>query len=610
MLRKSKHVTFGRRVAGVYLAFCSGALAVALFGVVVGRVWSSNTSREARCLGTLERASSQVKMDLRRNNGEGIQEIVENAAREPGISYCFLISNEREFIAHSNGTKQRKFAEPIGKHFSSAERIGVRYTDANGTNIREFRTDLNATVPCEFRIAMEEATLRSEWNTFGGLVPLILSLSIVGLGVLVVTRDVGPLSKIEQQLASVAAANGAELSELRPIAMRAAVALGWNQLVDRCNTKSTPDQIASQLHSLLDSRNSDVSAIAIDHLEDGVIVTDCRGEVTLINRNAKSLLGIPPRTEISGRSVRTLFQDPKFELALASANDKAFVVEITRGERDVRVSRSHRMTKAPLMGGCTWTLRDVTQHNLKEKMHAQFVDAATHELRTPLANIKAYAETLALTNDIDIDQQKEFSNTISVEATRLARFIDDLLDVRSLEAGSLGIAVQTVDLERLFADVIGKVSPLMTSKNIAFQHKWPDKLPEVSLDKDKMFAVLVNLLGNAAKYTPDHGSVDLDVQIQDGVLRIAVTDTGFGITDEELPNVFDRFFRSNDSRVRNEVGTGLGLSLAKEVVELHGGTMSVTSELNEGSTFSVQIPIGRSDQHDAPTSQTKEAATV
>lgn len=238
-----------------------------------------------------------------------------------------------------------------------------------------------------------------------------------------------------------------------------------------------------------------------------------------------------------------------------------------------------------------WTIRDVTQQRLAERMRDEFLDSATHELRTPLANIKAYAETLVLSDQLEIAQQREFCNTINSEATRLARLIDDMLSISSMEVGGLSIDCRNTELDRLVRDVAANVRPSMESKKQNFNVVLGEKLSEMSLDADKFATVLVNLLGNASKYTPVGGSVTFRVRREDGYVLFEVEDTGVGIAEEELPRVFDRFFRSSDPRVQNETGTGLGLAMTQELVRLHGGTISVRSKLNQGTCFIVKLPV-------------------
>jgi two-component system phosphate regulon sensor histidine kinase PhoR len=192
---------------------------------------------------------------------------------------------------------------------------------------------------------------------------------------------------------------------------------------------------------------------------------------------------------------------------------------------------------------------------------------------------------------IDVEQQKQFLNTINAEATRLGRFVDDLLSVSSMEIGSLSLNKQVTDLNRLLNEVLGKVRAQVDEKQLTFDTVLPDKLPEPMLDKDKISAVLMNLIGNAVKYTMPGGRVTLRVNVAEQNIEISVEDSGVGIAEHEVPRVFEKFFRSTDARVQEQTGTGLGLALAQEVVRLHGGRITVESELNKGSTFHVILPM-------------------
>jgi signal transduction histidine kinase len=160
-----------------------------------------------------------------------------------------------------------------------------------------------------------------------------------------------------------------------------------------------------------------------------------------------------------------------------------------------------------------------------------------------------------------------------------------------MEVGALTIERTKVETERIFAEVLSKIEPLMQQKEITFEADLPPKMPELHLDKDKMLSVIVNILGNAAKYTPTGGRVSMKVRVEDERLKIAVQDTGVGISAEDLPRLWDKFFRSDDPRVQAETGTGLGLSLTREIVRMHGGEVTVESELNKGSTFTVSLPL-------------------
>jgi two-component system phosphate regulon sensor histidine kinase PhoR len=348
----------------------------------------------------------------------------------------------------------------------------------------------------------------------------------------------------------------------------------------------------------------------LNSIPDGVATTDAVGQLTYTNLPMAAILGMndivgatesnhspgssPKMTDLLIENWQLTANDA---LLSAESKDRPVVTELSRVEdgqrRVVRVARHPICIVGGVHHEChVWIIRDVTQQKLAEEMRDSFVDTATHELRTPLANIKAYAETLALADMIDVEQQKQFLNTINAEATRLARFVDDLLSVSSMEVGSLSLNKLVTDMHRLLKEVIAKVKPQIEEKRLTFEVSFAEKLPEPRIDKDKIATVLVNLLGNAVKYTPPGGRVAFRVHATDQNLEIDVEDTGVGIAEDELPKVFDKFFRSDDPRVQEQKGTGLGLALVQEVIRLHGGRVSVESEIDEGSTFQVVLPLG------------------
>jgi two-component system phosphate regulon sensor histidine kinase PhoR len=340
----------------------------------------------------------------------------------------------------------------------------------------------------------------------------------------------------------------------------------------------------------------------LNSLPDGVAVTDEQGCITFSNKALIALLGMRASSEtLCGRK---MVECLPLEAAGASADQlvdpnlrkRPVVVEMGRsGDMSQGVLRVARLPLCFSQGdsseGHVWSIRDVTQQKRADEMRDQFVNAATHELRTPMANIKAFAEALSLSEMMEIEQQKEFCNTINEEVTRLARFVDDLLHLSRMEVGSTSLKQQVTDMERLLRETIKSIRPQMEQKRIAFEVQLPEKLPELVLDKDKIAVALVNLLGNAAKYTPEDGRVCLHVELTDNAMQIDVEDTGIGISLEELPKITEKFFRSSDPKVHDQTGSGLGLSLANEIVRLHGGKLTVHSELNKGSKFTMILPM-------------------
>ncbi len=432
--------------------------------------------------------------------------------------------------------------------------------------------------------------------------PLGLPILAVGLGGFLLARLLRPVTELGAQLAQLANQPQGSHIDLERVEVYGELTEGWNRLVgclERFRHESLDDEFDDGLMGAIANHQLHEYDAILQNLAEGIAVTDFEGRITFANRAIATLLNTDPSSEdLKGQALQELLiQDPQqdhlqslFEPAAASHPVSAEIpVPGDSTNRVLRVSR--QCMQAPSHQRQVWSLQDITQQKLVDSTRNEFIETATHELRTPLSNIKAYVETLATTGDIAIEQQQEFCHIINSEVTRLARFVDDLLSISSMEVGSLSVEKHNIVTERLVDEVIQKVQPLIAQKEIHFQVSLPKKARPLALDKDKMVAVLVNLLGNAIKYTPRGGCVALQVCQDKTQLQLTVTDSGIGIAPEELPTIFDKFFRSSDPRVQAETGTGLGLSLAREVVRIHGGDIGVESKLDEGSAFTVTIPL-------------------
>lgn len=223
-----------------------------------------------------------------------------------------------------------------------------------------------------------------------------------------------------------------------------------------------------------------------------------------------------------------------------------------------------------------------------EQRRRELVSDLTHELRTPLTVVEGYLEGLA---DGTIDASADIYQRLAKETTRLRRLVNDLQELSQAEAGYLPIRTQSFDIRPLLAALLQKFSDQLLDEGPALQLDCPPELPRVLADPERVEQVLVNLLGNALRYTRE-GSIVLRAWKEPDQLWIAVTDTGQGIAAEELPHVFDRFWRSDRSRDRHSGGTGIGLAISRRLVELQGGTIEVKSELGKGSTFRFCLPLG------------------
>lgn len=223
-----------------------------------------------------------------------------------------------------------------------------------------------------------------------------------------------------------------------------------------------------------------------------------------------------------------------------------------------------------------------------EQRRRELVSDLTHELRTPLTVLEGYLEGLA---DGTIDPTEDVYHLLARETTRMRRLVNDLQELSKMEAGYLPIDVQPVDLKPMLTSLVQKFSDQLLEENSPkIQLYYPPDTPLVLADPGRVEQVLVNLLSNALRYTPS-GAIQIQVYQGTNKLWIAIVDTGLGIAPEDLPHVFERFWRADRSRDRHSGGTGIGLAISRRLVELQGGTIEVESELNKGSTFRFSLPL-------------------
>jgi signal transduction histidine kinase len=221
-----------------------------------------------------------------------------------------------------------------------------------------------------------------------------------------------------------------------------------------------------------------------------------------------------------------------------------------------------------------------------------FVAQATHELRTPLTNIRLYVDTMVEEGESDPQVRVKCINVIGNEARRLERIVSDMLSVSEIEAGSLKLHAGEIRLDALFEELHADFKAQSEDKEIKLVFALPPKLPIMTGDRDKLMLALHNLVGNALKYTPAGGTVT--VQIEAGqALSVAVTDNGIGIAPDEQELIFEKFYRAKDRRIAGITGSGIGLALARQVVRMHGGDITVSSQIDKGSTFTLNVPLAQ-----------------
>ncbi len=336
----------------------------------------------------------------------------------------------------------------------------------------------------------------------------------------------------------------------------------------------------------------------IDGLGEGIIITDSYGRIALFNREAEALLAVN-RKDVLGRTPAEALggHEQVVQFMTTGRPDatgrRCAELDFSNGEGQklVKAQASPMMGPAEKNAGMLTMLRDITQQKMEEQARRDFISNVSHELRAPLSAIKSYVEML-IDNEADTPELRaEFFNTINQEADRLARLIDNMLNISKIEVGGLVLNKSSVKMRKLLEDAYASVLATAKSKNIDISSDLPDDLPDAHMDKELIRVVVMNLLGNAIKYTEAGGSVILAGEVDPGELRVHVIDTGWGIPAEEQEKVFDRFYRGKRTGSEKITGNGLGLALAKEIACLHGGDLELESQEGKGSKFTLHLPL-------------------
>jgi two-component system, OmpR family, phosphate regulon sensor histidine kinase PhoR len=250
------------------------------------------------------------------------------------------------------------------------------------------------------------------------------------------------------------------------------------------------------------------------------------------------------------------------------------------------------MNARPLpSGGAVLVIHDLTAMRRLEAMRRDFVANVSHELKTPLTSISGYAETL-LGDTPDAGTTRGFLTTILNNARRMQRLVDNLLDLAKIEAGHWQPEREPVDVASVARETWTELRDRDTARSIEFEVDVAGDAATVLADADAIGQVLTNLLDNAVRYTAPGGRIVCRSRRDDGGIAISVSDNGTGIVRDHLPRIFERFYRSDPSRSRDEGGTGLGLAIVKHLVEAHGGRVSAESERGAGTTVTCWFPNG------------------
>jgi PAS domain S-box-containing protein len=337
----------------------------------------------------------------------------------------------------------------------------------------------------------------------------------------------------------------------------------------------------------------------MEALPDSVILLDESGTAIFANAKVQALFGVAPE-EVVGRTCEEWCKDRKIVEFVHRSNGKSVarrLMESLEFAPSASSDRIYSLRVWPLAvgqdagahSGTLLIFRDVTAENRAAESRGQFVAHLAHELKTPLNVLGMYSESLQMSGGLEESARIEAVNAISDEVQRLALLIDNLLNITRIEMGSLKLERQRVNLKELLQDAFNHVARSGRERSLQFRMELPETLSAAALDKGLLRVALNNLLTNAIKYSNPGGTVTLGAEETADKLCIYVSDTGIGIRREDQERIFDRFFRADDEQTRSRSGHGLGLSLARDIVQLHHGTLVVESALGEGSKFTIEL---------------------
>lgn len=538
---------------------------------------------------------TQVNSILRRFNNNSVLEIQ-------------LFDSNGFLLATSNPTSQAYIGQrTVDEDIEETLYTGIRsetsgYDSNQEIRIKKFVTPIFSTASSGAMIGIlnVSANLETIYSQIQNIMTLFLiasGISLVfttGLAVLISSQIINPLQKMRDQTKQIAEGNYSTTLDINSEDEIGQLAESINYLSVRVGDAQDLTEAERQR---LDS--------VLRHMTDGVIATDRRGKITIINDRSLSILN-KTQEEVIGESIiealdlsdrfsfRELF-DQHESILLNYANDE--------GETIIRAEYSVIQRESGFISGLVWVLTDITEHEKIERDRKQFVSNISHELRTPLTSVRSYSEALV---DGAIKDEKvavEFLNVIQTETDRMIRMISDLLHLSRMDAKQQVINRELIIFKDLVNHILDRFDMMLQSedyegKNYIIKRELMEEEVWVEIDQDKLIQVIDNIMNNAIKYSPDGGTIYVRLMSTHNQLVLSIQDQGLGIPQESIPHLFDRFYRVDKARSRAQGGSGLGLSIAKEEIELHNGTIWVNSIENKGTTFFISLPFEEFDSDD------------
>ena len=348
-------------------------------------------------------------------------------------------------------------------------------------------------------------------------------------------------------------------------------------------TQENLEQESKRLHSIL------------SYMTDGVLATNRRGQITMINDMAKRQLGVESDDALNQNILELLKIEDEYELRdlITQSPEMMIYSQNVNGEYiSLRVRFALIRRESGFISGLVAVLHDTTEQEKEERERRLFVSNVSHELRTPLTSVKSYLEALdegALYEPVAPDFIKVSLN----ETNRMIRMVTDLLHLSRIDNATSHLDVELINFTAFITFILNRFDKMRAQdqeKKYELVRDYPITSVWIEIDTDKMTQVIDNILNNAIKYSPDGGKITVSMKTTDDQMILSISDQGLGIPKEDLPKIFDRFYRVDKARSRAQGGTGLGLAIAKEIIKQHNGFIWAKSEYGKGSTFTIVLP--------------------
>ena len=400
-------------------------------------------------------------------------------------------------------------------------------------------------------------------------------------------RDNIRLKQINQKVKDLIAGDYSQVLDMQGSSEITNITNNLNDLSEVIRlTQENLEQESKRLHSIL------------SYMTDGVLATNRRGKITMINDMAKKQLGVQ-KEDVLNKSILELLQiadDYELRDLITQIPELMIDSQDQNGEYlSLRVRFALIRRESGFISGLVAVLHDTTEQEKEERERRLFVSNVSHELRTPLTSVKSYLEALdegALSEPVAPD----FIKVSLDETNRMMRMVTDLLHLSRIDNATSHLDVELINFTAFITFILNRFDKMRgpdEEKKYDLVRDYPITSVWIEIDTDKMTQVIDNILNNAIKYSPDGGKITVTMKTTDDQMILSISDQGLGIPKQDLPRIFDRFYRVDRARSRAQGGTGLGLAIAKEIVKQHEGFIWAKSEYGKGSTFTIVLPYDK-----------------